>query len=93
MVKQSVEPSYEQHMPQDQYGAVRRRGADFATHIVTTVTAWAKTMSWSIFILFLDLVMAFDRVVRQLVVGWGEVHEGERLSYLKSLGVSEAASV
>ncbi|CAK0897979.1 unnamed protein product [Prorocentrum cordatum] len=92
MVKQSVEPAYEQNVPQDQYGAVRRRGADFATHIVVTVAALAKAMNWSIFILFLDLVKAFDRVVRQLVVGWGEVPAGERLAYLRSLGVAESAA-
>ncbi|CAK0846084.1 unnamed protein product, partial [Prorocentrum cordatum] len=91
MVNHSVEPFYETHIPQDQNGTVRRRGADFATHVVTSVAAWAKAMTWSIFIMFLDLAKAFDRIVRQLVAGWGEVPEGARLAHLRSLGVSASA--
>ena len=35
---------------------------------------------------------AFDRVIRQLVVGWGAVPAGERLSLLLGLGVSRGAA-
>eukprot|EP00973_Karenia_brevis_P015981 2184649-Karenia_brevis.AAC.1 len=65
-----------------QCGAVRKRGTDFATHLVASAVAAASMMSLSIFVLFLDLVKAFDRVVRQLVVGWGNSPTHDRKAYL-----------
>eukprot|EP00959_Pyramimonas_sp_CCMP1952_P394299 8261751-Pyramimonas_sp.AAC.1 len=60
MLKRSIEDVCTAKMPINQHGAVDGRGAEFASHIV------ASMIGWSIFILHLDLVKAFDRVIRQL---------------------------
>jgi len=44
------------------------------------------------FVVYLDLVKAFDRVVRQLVFGWGGTPEHERLPLLLRLGLPERAA-
>eukprot|EP00959_Pyramimonas_sp_CCMP1952_P191399 4001945-Pyramimonas_sp.AAC.1 len=66
MRKRSIEDAYTAKMPINQRGAVAGRGTDFASHIVATMADIASMMGWSIFILYLDLVKAFDRVIRQL---------------------------
>eukprot|EP00973_Karenia_brevis_P020707 2844910-Karenia_brevis.AAC.1 len=44
-------------------------------------------MSLSIFVLFIDLVAAFDGVVRELVMGLPHNLESDPLGYLCSLGL------
>eukprot|EP00973_Karenia_brevis_P095746 12428939-Karenia_brevis.AAC.1 len=46
----------------------------------------------SYFILFLDLIKAFDRVIRELVLGWPEDVPEDHVAYLQSLGVSQSAA-
>ena len=70
-VKDKVEPEYGANVPDNQYGAVAGRGTDFASHIISSAIAAASLSQWSIFILFVDLVKAFDRVIRQIAYGWG----------------------
>eukprot|EP00973_Karenia_brevis_P062247 8658418-Karenia_brevis.AAC.1 len=42
----------------------------------------------SIFILFVDLVKAFDKVIRQLVYGWGDARPDDPVAFLIGLGVA-----
>ena len=77
-VKDQIEPSYVEHMPVDQHGAVTKRGTDFASHIVTSAISVAHLLKLSLFVLFVDLTKAFDRVIRQLVHGWGEIQPSLR---------------
>ena len=65
-----VDPAYTEHMPEDQHGAVSGRGSDFASHTVRSFIEFCLLSTRSFFILFVDLVKAFDRVVRELVLGW-----------------------
>ena len=44
-------------------------------------------MQASIFILFLDLVKAFDRVIREIVLGWPPSLSTTPRKYLESLGL------
>eukprot|EP00973_Karenia_brevis_P051453 7144988-Karenia_brevis.AAC.1 len=92
ILKDALEPTVNAHMPDDQYGGVPKRGTDFATHLVLTATAIAKLRNWSVFVLFVDLTKAFDRVVRQLVMGWGDIPLDQRRQYLMSLGVNPDAA-
>jgi hypothetical protein len=92
IIEEDIDPNYCEHIPSHQYGAVRLRGTDFATHVVCSVTALAEMRNQSIFVLFVDLVKAFDEVVREVVVGWGDRPEHEHLEYLISLGVADEAA-
>ena len=91
-LRNNMNDIYSSKLPVDQHGAVSKRGTDFATHTVLCVLAIARASAWSVFTLFVDLVKAFDLVLRQLVVGWGQVPESARQELLSQLGVdSEAA--
>ena len=46
----------------------------------------------SIFVLFVDLVKAFDKIIRQVVYGWGDCRPGDPAAYLISLGVAPSAA-
>ena len=64
------------------------------------VGEYAKVASLSYFILFIDLVQAYDRVVRVIVFGWPQPAQGEtemttdreRLEYLCRIGVNKEAA-
>lgn len=92
-LKLYVEPIYNAHMPADQFGATSGRGTDFAHHILQSYLDYCTLAKLCVFILFLDLVKAFDRVVRELVLGWpSHVLPSDRLQYLIGLGVPPAAA-
>ena len=50
-------------------------------------------LNLSFFILFVDLVKAFDKVIRQLVMGWGRNKPTDTVAYLCSFGVSDTSAV
>ena len=80
-------------MPLSQHGAVKGRSTDVASHLVRSCASVAALLNLSIFILFVDLVKAFDKVIRQLVMGWGRNKPTETVAYLRSLGVSDTSAV
>jgi hypothetical protein len=85
-----VDAAYHEYVPQEQCGAVRHKDVDFATHLLRTMLDHAEAWGLSIAILFIDLVKAFDRLLRESVLGWSQL-EGQRgLEYLKELGFSES---
>jgi hypothetical protein len=84
-----VAPCYQLHMPDSQHGAVCGRSTDFATHLVREALAYATIAKLSIFILFIDLVKAFDRIIREITLGWPAGVNDAR-TYLRSLGLSAA---
>ena len=49
--------------------ATALRGADVATHILVTFMEICRKRKTFFFVLFVDLVKAFDRVIRELVFG------------------------
>ena len=53
--------------------------------------AIADAKKCSIFVLFLDLVKAFDRVLREMVMGWDSTLDADKVAKLKSLGASNRA--
>ena len=82
IIKSCIDPAYESHMPQSQFGAVRGRGTDMASHIVRSAIDAAKLLHLSLFVLFVDLVKAFDKIIRQLVYGWGPVRPPDAVAQL-----------
>ena len=68
MLAAATSPQCNSAMPDTQFGATARRGADFATHILETFMEVCRKRKKSFLVLFVDLVKAFDRVIRELVV-------------------------
>ena len=52
-------------------------------------------MNWSIAVVYVDLVKAFDRLVRELVMGWPEDGKSrdDRVAYLVGLGVAQEVAI
>lgn len=81
---EDVDVPYHEYVPEAQCGAVKRRGGDYATHVLRTLLDHAKLMGLSIAILF--LVKAFDRVLREVVIGWSQMDSQRGIEYLMTLG-------
>ena len=92
IIKNAVDQVYTEKMPTSQHGAVAGRGTDMASHLIRSAVAAAAMLKLSIFVLFVDLVKAFDKVIRQLVYGWGDRKPDDPAAYLQSLGVSKEAA-
>ena len=63
-----------------------------ASHLIRSAAAAAAMLRLSVFVLFVDLVKAFDKVIRQLVYGWGEVKPDDLVAYLQKVGVERSAA-
>eukprot|EP00973_Karenia_brevis_P082525 11438684-Karenia_brevis.AAC.1 len=63
-----------------------------ASHVIRSAIAAASMLRLCIFVLFVDLVKAFDKIIRQLVCGWSDTNPCDPEMYLKSLGVSQTAA-
>eukprot|EP00973_Karenia_brevis_P095956 12429960-Karenia_brevis.AAC.1 len=75
-------------MPDTQFGATAGGGTDFASHIVRSFLEYCLCASLSYFVLFVDLVKAFDRIIRELVLGIpGDVDDMGQ--YLANLGLDD----
>ena len=61
-------------------------------HIITSGASIAHLMHLSIFILFVDLTKAFDRIIRQLVMGWSGHEASRKMHTLEQLGVSNESA-
>ena len=81
-------------IPAVQMGAVSRRGTDSGTHMLTSFIDSRSSDNDSIGICFVDLVKTFDRVLRELVMGWprsmtsaGVATTSHPIEYLRKVGV------
>ena len=92
IVKQAIDPIYESKMPATQFGAVPRRGTDQASLMIRAAIEVSILKGCSIAVLFVDLVKAFDKVIREIVFGWGPSPPADKKTALRALGVSEAAA-
>ena len=66
MLSHIVSGPYEANIPEMQHGAVAGRGTDYAAHLVHCFQAYCAATSRSSFAWFVDLVKAFDRIVREV---------------------------
>jgi hypothetical protein len=92
LIKNKLDPDYTANIPSNQYGAVALKGTDFASHVVRSAISHASRVGASILVLFLDLVKAFDKAIRQLVYGWGPVVPPDPVAELVALGVTPKAA-
>ena len=88
-VKHALEPFYRSNMPVSQLGGVSDGGTDFASHIILEVMNYARVHDSCLFVLFLDLGKAFDKVIRELVFGFPLYisSQDDKIKYLQSVGV------
>jgi hypothetical protein len=100
IVKDHVGPALPRSYSENQFGGVAGGGTDFANHTVRTAIHYAKAFALSIFILFLDLEKAYDKVVRELMFGWPQgdasastdATRRSKIEYLTSIGVEPSAA-
>jgi hypothetical protein len=92
LIKNEFDPIYRANAPSSQYGGVAGGGTDYAHHFLLSALAYAALQSCSIFVLFVDLVKAYDQVLRELVFGFPHGVAGDenaKLDYLQGLGMNE----
>lgn len=89
-VKDALETPYRANMPSSQFGAVGGGGTDFVHHFVLTCLDYAAVFTLGIFVLFVDLIKAFDKILRELVFGFPQGHEASRVACLESFGLALA---
>ena len=89
MLAEDVNPHYTKHMPDMQHGAVAGRGTDLASHIVASFLDYCRLGQKSCFVLYLDLVKAFDRVIREVVLGFPDNCDHPD-GYLRELGLTDS---
>eukprot|EP00973_Karenia_brevis_P075969 10554269-Karenia_brevis.AAC.1 len=89
---ETVDARYHACIPECQHGAVRKKGSDFATHVLLSAIDVAARWAWCIFILYVDLTKAFDRVVRELVMGMPRSCKMPLQEYLVTVGVPKQAA-
>ena len=82
-----IKPVYDARIPVVQMGAVSKRGTDFGTHMLTSFIETRTHDNDSIGICFVDLVKAFDRALRELVMGWPRSMTSHPIEYLRKAGV------
>ena len=100
LIKVNLTPHLAAHLPPSQHGGVEGGGTEVPNHTLRLLVEYAKADALSLFILYVDLTQAFDRVVREVVCGWPQQRQGDsdasadaaRLAYLVSIGVNEAAA-
>eukprot|EP00973_Karenia_brevis_P020041 2750663-Karenia_brevis.AAC.1 len=86
MLKDHLEPQYLDHMPACQHGAVAGKGTEMASHVIHSIIDYAALHGRSVLVLFADLCTAFDKVIRQLLYGWGTHPPRDKLAALIDLG-------
>ena len=73
-----IKPVYEARLPAVQMGAVSKRDTDFGTHMLTSVIESRTGDNDEVGICFVDLVKAFDRVLRDRLPAQSESRQGGR---------------
>ena len=64
-----------------------------ASHIVRTTIDVAILLRQSFFVLVVDIVKVFDKIIRQPVYGWGPNRPVDAIAQLCQLGVAEDAAI
>ena len=68
LLKNNIDDTYKDWVGVTQNGCVKERGTTSATHFIRTAVDYAAIHRKSCFVLFLDLVKAFDFVFRELLI-------------------------
>lgn len=89
--------SYERLVGPTQMGVVRGRGGPFPVHMLGSFMSAASAAGRSFFVLFVDLVKAFDYAVRELACGWKQgcedASDDEHVKSLLDLNIPEEVAL
>ncbi len=88
-LRDEVADAVKRATPSDQFGGCTGGGTDYPVHVMKSVIDYAARAALSVFILFVDLVAAYDSVVREIALGVPHSHAGDQLEYLVNLGVGK----
>ena len=66
----AIEEPYYTFLHEEQYGAAKKRSADFASHTTSSFLQFCQISSLSCFILFADLSKAFDFAIRETLMSF-----------------------
>jgi hypothetical protein len=69
ILDEHVKPAYTANALADQFGATSGWSTDMATHLVCSFIEVCTARTWSMFVLSIDLIKAFGRAIRELVLG------------------------
>eukprot|EP00973_Karenia_brevis_P044961 6225913-Karenia_brevis.AAC.1 len=90
IIDDHFDPVYCASVPNEQCGAVAKRGSDLANLMLRCLVDYALLMGWAVAIIFIDLIKAFDTIIRELAIGWPQFSCDDRIGYLCSIGLSAA---
>jgi len=88
VIAPSVFPAYNSGIPDSQHGAVGGRGTDMAAFLLQCFIAYCDLHAFSYFVLFVDLVKAFDKVIREVTLGIPP-HVDDPYAYLRARGLTD----
>ena len=74
-------------LPEEQLGGISGGGTDLANHIIRSLQAYAKQKNLCCFTLFIDLVVAYDSAIREIVFDVPHGWSGSVPEYLSSSGL------
>ena len=83
-----VQEPYSNGVPSTQFGAVKGRGTDFASHTVRSFIEYCRQSSLSYAVVFVDQVKAFDKAVREIVLGF-PCGVADPMAYMESIGINK----
>ena len=88
LLYENIEEKYQRFVGSSQFGGVPAMGTALASHVLRSMMDLARLRHWSIFVLFIDLTKAYDRLIRELVIGWPDgLDSSERTHHLHGIGV------
>ena len=87
-LRDTIKTQVEEYLPCDQFWGVKGGGTDYPVHIIQSMVSYAALAKLSVFVLFVDLVAAYDSVVREIALGLPHNLEEDGESYLRSIGLS-----
>ena len=87
ILKDASRGSYEKYVHEEQCGCMRGRGTEFATHIVRSFIDYCSMGDLCFLVLFVDLEKAFDKVIREFLLGFPSTCTQDPLEYILSLGL------
>ena len=92
-LRDSAKDELRSTVPEDQFGGCSGGGTDYPTLVVKQLIAFSVKASQSIFLLFLDLVAAYDSVIREVAMGIPHnIEHSQRLDYLTGIGLPKHAA-
>jgi hypothetical protein len=88
LMKERMENDYNAYVGDEQFGCTSGRGTAFANHFSRCFLDYCKLRAFSCCIIFVDLVKAFDFAIREILLGWRQNFDGDKIGWLMDLGLS-----